>query len=117
MIAALGCSPGLGFVHVGHDCSFVYDIADLYKAEITIPVAFEAAAQNVDDLERTVRHRVRDEMVKGHILERMVHDIQWLLKDTETGEEKIQDAVYLWDNRLGKVANGKQYHEMAGEKS
>lgn len=85
--------------------------------EVTIPVAFEAAAQNVDDLERTVRHRVRDKMVKGHILERMVHDIQWLLKDTETGEEKIQDAVYLWDNRLGTVPNGKQYHEMAGEKS
>ena len=56
-------------------------------------------------------------MVMRHILERMVHDIQWRLKDTEPGEEKIQDAVYLWDNRLGTVANGKQYHEMAGEKS
>ena len=60
VIDTLGCSPGLGFVHVGYDCSFVYDIADLYKAEVTIPVAFEAAAQNVDDLERTVRHRVRE---------------------------------------------------------
>ena len=34
----------LGFVHVGHENSFVYDIADLYKAETTIPVAFEMAA-------------------------------------------------------------------------
>lgn len=117
VIAALGCSPGLGFVHVGHDCSFVYDIADLYKAEVTIPVAFEAASQNTDDLEKTVRHRVRDEMVKRHILERMVHDIQWLLKDTATGDEGIRDAVYLWDNRLGTVANGKQYHETTGGKS
>jgi CRISPR-associated protein Cas1 len=24
-VAALGCSPGLGFVHVGHECAFVYD--------------------------------------------------------------------------------------------
>lgn len=44
VIAALGCSPGLGFVHVGHENSFVYDIADLYKADITIPLAFEVAA-------------------------------------------------------------------------
>ena len=35
VIVALGCAPGLGFVHVGHECSFVYDIADLYKAEVT----------------------------------------------------------------------------------
>ena len=45
VIAALGCSPGLGFIHVGHERSFVYDVADLYKAEITIPIAFEMAAQ------------------------------------------------------------------------
>lgn len=43
VICALGCSLGLGFVHVGHELSFVYDIADLYKAEITIPIAFEIA--------------------------------------------------------------------------
>ena len=29
VIVALGCSPGLGFVHVGHERSFVYDLADL----------------------------------------------------------------------------------------
>jgi CRISPR-associated protein Cas1 len=40
-IVALGLSPGLGFIHTGHERSFVYDIADLYKAEIAIPVAFE----------------------------------------------------------------------------
>lgn len=30
-VAALGLSPGLGFVHTGNDRSFVYDVADLYK--------------------------------------------------------------------------------------
>lgn len=39
-IAAMGMATGLGFVHTGHDLSFIYDIADLYKAEITIPIAF-----------------------------------------------------------------------------
>ena len=42
VIVAIGCSPGLGFVHSGHERSFVYDIADLYKAELSIPVAFYA---------------------------------------------------------------------------
>ena len=50
VIVALGCALGLGFVHVGHECSFVYDIADLYKAEVTIPIAFEVAAQAPEDL-------------------------------------------------------------------
>ena len=31
VIVSLGCSPGLGFVHVGHDRSFVYDIAGLVQ--------------------------------------------------------------------------------------
>ena len=33
---ALGCSAALGFIHTGHHRSFVYDIADLYKAELSI---------------------------------------------------------------------------------
>src|SRR5690554_5875285 len=44
-IVSLGYSPGLGFIHTGKLLSFVYDIADLYKVEITIPTAFHAAAE------------------------------------------------------------------------
>ncbi len=43
-LVALGCSPALGFVHSGNQQSFVYDIADLYKAELTIPLAFSLHA-------------------------------------------------------------------------
>ncbi|MER7026201.1 type I-E CRISPR-associated endonuclease Cas1e [Streptomyces sp. NPDC000404] len=43
-VVALGCSPALGFVHSGNQQSFVYDIADLYKAELTIPLAFSLHA-------------------------------------------------------------------------
>lgn len=49
MIVALGCSPASGFVHKGHERSSVYDIADLYKAEVTIPIAFKVAAESPDD--------------------------------------------------------------------
>ena len=106
VIAALGCSPGLGFVHVGHESSFVYDVADLYKAETTIPVAFEIAAQEVDDVGAAVRRRMRDEMTKQHILERMTKDIQSLLNAEE--EPLEADVVRLWDEN-GTVKNATSY--------
>ena len=113
VIAALGCSPGLGFVHVGHENSFVYDIADLYKAEITIPAAFEVASSQTDDLGADARKKVRDLMVQGHILPRMVHDIRWLLTESDDHQEEQKNAVYLWDDREGSVRNGISYGEEA----
>lgn len=110
VIMALGCSPGLGFVHAGHENSFVYDIADLYKAEITIPLAFELASEEVsDDIGSVMRRRTRDAMVEHHILERMVKDIKILFAKEDSDEET--KAIYLWDNKLGTVENAKQYLE------
>ena len=111
VIVSLGCAPGLGFVHVGHECSFVYDIADLYKVEVTVPIAFEVAAEEPDDLPAVMRRRVRDAMVEHHILERMVHDIRWLLLSEEEQADVAQESLYLWDNQLGTVANGVSYFE------
>lgn len=108
VIVALGCAPGLGFIHVGHERSFVYDIADLYKAEITIPIAFQTAAEEPEDLPAVVRRRVRDAMVSAKILERMVHDIRWLLLPEAESTEQ-EEVIYLWDNKIGTVANGINY--------
>lgn len=108
VICSIGCSPALGFVHIGHECSFVYDIADLYKAEITIPIAFEIASQELDDISRAVRHRVRDEMVKVRLLERMVRDIKYLLI---SDEKYSDDVMYLWDDKSGTTDYGRQYGE------
>ena len=110
VIVALGCAPGLGFVHIGQEGSFVYDVADLYKAEVTIPIAFRTAAEAPEDLPAVVRRRVRDAMVAQHILERMVHDIRWLLLPEEEAADQ-EEAIYLWDNRLGQVRNGVNYAE------
>ena len=106
VICALGCSPGLGFVHVGHELAFAYDIADLYKAETTIPIAFELASENPDDIGSAARRRLRDEMRKGHILDRMVHDIKFLLS-----EEDYKSTLYLWDNVQGELDHGVSYAE------
>lgn len=88
----------------------MYDIADLYKAEVTIPIAFEVTAQAPEDLPAVVRRRVRH-----HIPERMVHDIRWLLL-TEEEQTEEPDVVYLWDNKVGAVSNGINYFDReAGE--
>lgn len=108
VVCALGCSPGLGFVHVGHELSFVYDIADIYKADTTIPIAFEMAASNPDDIGSAVRRRLRDEMKKGHLIEHMVRDVKFLLADGEV-EEDYKSSLYLWDNKNGEVAHGVDY--------
>lgn len=115
VICALGCSPGLGFVHVGHELSFVYDIADLYKAELTIPIAFEMAAENAEDIGSATRRRLRDELRKGHILDRMVHDIKFLLADGEWKEEDYKSTLYLWDNIQGELEHGISYAEAGDE--
>ena len=109
VIAALGCSAGLGFVHTGHERSFVYDIADLYKAEVVIPVAFELAAQEPDDIGSEMRRAVRDIIAKSHLLERMTKDIRYLLLDDADIDVSYSSIVNLWDDKLGYVKNGISY--------
>lgn len=116
VIVALGCSPGLGFIHDGHERSFVYDIADLYKAEITIPIAFRAAAGESADIGADVRRSVRDAVSDGRLLERIVRDVRRLLLE-ENAEENELDAevLYLWDDRMGRVANAVSYGKWIDE--
>ena len=109
VIFAMGCSPGLGFLHVGHENSFTYDIADLYKAELVIPLAFELAAAQPDDLPAEMRRRTRDAMASAHILERMVRDIRWLLLDDEAPADPAVEEVRLWDKDSEGLASGRLY--------
>lgn len=111
VIAALGCSPGLGFVHVGHENSFVYDIADLYKAELSIPLAFEVAASKPKEVGSEMRRRIRDAMVNCHLLERMVKDIYQLLSDEDEKEALSGDDVLLWNGTKDLVKNGFNFAE------
>lgn len=113
VIAALGMSPGLGFVHTGHDKSFVYDIADLYKAEITIPIAFKIAseANENDDVGTLARLAVRDKMVDGKLLKRIVDDLQFLMK-VEDDEQIEIDVLNLWDDKNENVRHGISYQEV-----
>ncbi|TCJ32313.1 type I-E CRISPR-associated endonuclease Cas1e [Parafrankia sp. BMG5.11] len=103
-IVGIGASPALGFVHTGTATSFVLDIADLYKADYTIPLAFDlAAAGHVE--ERDIRTAFRDKVADGHLMARIVHDIKDLLLDKDAPDPD-EDALHLWDEIDGHVPGG-----------
>ena len=112
VIVALGCSPGLGVIHTGHDRSFVYDIADLYRMEVAVPVAFRVAAGESVDIPGDVRRAMRDAIYETRLIERCVRDLHRLL-----GSGGDQDADYeavvleLWGPRE-RVAGGANYADI-----
>lgn len=115
VISHLGCSPALGFVHSGKQQSLVYDIADLYKAEVTVPLAFSLARSS--NPEGEARRRLREDFRLYRRLPRMVRDLQWLLdpdrpvrdEDEEEEEEESVRLVELWDPDKGSVPGGTNY--------
>lgn len=112
VIVAIGCAPGLGFVHTGHERSFVYDVADLYKGDISIPIAFDMAEKHMDspDIGKHTRRAVRDKISDGKILTRSVLDIRYLLTGNKESEEDAEiDVVELWDDKNGNLKSGVSY--------
>ncbi|MFI7342970.1 type I-E CRISPR-associated endonuclease Cas1e [Streptomyces sp. NPDC050085] len=113
-ITAIGCSPSLGFVHTGTSHSFVYDVADLYKAELTLPLAFSMA--NSSDPEGEARRSFREELRLFRLLPRIVADIQDLLEPgdqmrQQDAEEASEELVHLWDPVGGALDGGRNYGE------
>lgn len=113
-IVSAGYSPALGFIHTGKMLSFVYDIADLYKADISIPVAFQAVADTTTGLEGRVRRSCRDAFHDRRLLPRVIPDIEEAMAAggewDETGEEDFDadEALPggLWDPKEGRVTGG-----------
>ncbi|WP_157269585.1 type I-E CRISPR-associated endonuclease Cas1e [Azohydromonas aeria] len=79
-VLAAGYAPAVGFIHTGKPLSFVYDVADVYKFETVVPVAFKVAASNpVGNPERAVRLGCRDVFRQTKLLERIIPDIETML--------------------------------------
>jgi CRISPR-associated protein Cas1 len=116
-IVAAGYSPALGFIHTGKMLSFVYDVADLYKAEITIPAAFRCTAAGESKLESRVRHICRDLIREQRMLMRIIEDLEKLFDvggpgvDPEAEHLDRFDARPggLWDPEDGQVDGGVNY--------
>jgi len=78
-ILAAGYAPAVGFIHTGKPQSFVYDIADIFKFETVVPVAFQVAARNPHNPERAVRLACRDVFRQTKLLKRIIPSIEKIL--------------------------------------
>jgi len=78
-ILSAGYSPAIGFIHTGKMLSFVYDVADLYKTELSVPVAFRTVAEGTQEVERRVRLTCRDAFQQVKLMDRILPDIAEVL--------------------------------------
>ncbi|WP_256548335.1 type I-E CRISPR-associated endonuclease Cas1e [Pseudomonas sp. ENNP23] len=78
-VLAAGYAPAVGFIHTGKPLSFVYDIADLYKFETVVPLAFRIAAKAPAEPEREVRLACRDLFRSDKLLGRIIPLIEEVL--------------------------------------
>ena len=97
-IVAGGYSPALGFIHTGRMMSFVYDIADLYKTELTIPAAFETVAESTTTTESRVRALCRERFREARLLQRVLADVDQMLEIPEDVEKSfaLDPPSELW---------------------
>ncbi len=92
-ILAAGYAPAVGFIHTGKPQSFVYDIADVFKFETVVPVAFRIAAKKPRDPERDVRLACRDAFRQSRLLNRIIPSIEEILAAGEIAEPKAHDEA------------------------
>ena len=112
-IVSGGYSPAIGFIHTGKQLSFVYDIADLYKVEVTIPLAFRIVAESTEELGPRVRRACRQAFKEHRLLQRILPDIEHLLDVPEevlmAGREADSDPARpepLWSPPSGLQVEG-----------
>ncbi|HHQ42761.1 MAG TPA: type I-E CRISPR-associated endonuclease Cas1 [Chromatiales bacterium] len=82
-VAAVGALPPLGFIHEDSSNAFTLDIADLWRAEVTLPLAFTVARRAIDDpelpLEREMRREAAAWFRRKKVIPAMIDRIKELL--------------------------------------
>lgn len=89
-VATTGAVPQLGFIHEASGVAFCLDIADLFREELALQVAFSVVAQarrtrRTDQLEAMVRREMAARMRKTKALERMIDRIKELFDADDGG--------------------------------
>lgn len=105
-IFSLGYSPALGFVHTGKMLSFVYDVADLYKADTSIPAAFAAVKKCPEEPESVVRELCRKYFYAARLMQRIAKDLARLFEDGDNEQQDAPNAGDLWDEDGGRTPGG-----------
>ncbi len=78
-VLAAGYAPAVGFIHTGKPLSFVYDIADIFKFDTVVPVAFKTAARVNAHYEHHVRLGCRDMFRRTKLLKTIIPTIEDVL--------------------------------------
>lgn len=86
VVCSMGYLPQLGFVHVAGTLPFVFDMADLYKAETTFEAAFRALAIDPAATEDDVIRRLKALIEEKRVVRRLPEDIDSLLEFKEEAE-------------------------------
>jgi CRISPR-associated protein Cas1 len=88
-VAAVGALPPLGFIHEDSSNAFTLDIADLWRVDLTLPLAFGAARVfldgKTDNLEREVRRRAARLFRQEKLVPRMIERIKELFDVDDRG--------------------------------
>lgn len=97
-VLAAGYAPAVGFIHTGKPLSFVYDIADIFKFDSVVPIAFRIAGKKPHNPDREVRLACRDIFRSSHILEKIIPTIEEVLaageiKPPEMPAESVAPAI------------------------
>ncbi|MEO0792725.1 MAG: type I-E CRISPR-associated endonuclease Cas1e [Pseudomonadota bacterium] len=98
-VASTATIPQIGFVHEDSGQSFILDVADLVRHDVTLPVAFGAAKHVLlgkdDNLERTVRRRAAETFNRDRVVSNLIEHIKDLLGPPTAGniaETEAPDA-------------------------
>lgn len=121
-LVSAGFSTALGFIHTGKMLAFVYDVADLYKTEVTIPTAFRCVASGTEALEQRVRRACRQIFREARLLHRIIPDVEFALA-LRRERASISDAfdadpalpAALWDPDAGEIEGGRNRADTPGE--
>jgi CRISPR-associated protein Cas1 len=88
-VASVGALPPLGFIHEDSSNAFTLDIADLWRVDLTLPLAFGAARAyldgKTDNLEREVRRRAAKLFRQEKLIPRMIDRIKELFDVDDRG--------------------------------
>jgi CRISPR-associated protein Cas1 len=101
-ILTAGYSPGLGFIHSGKALSFVYDVADLFKVDLIVPIAFGIVAESSKDVERRTRGACRDTFGQTGLMKKLIPAIKEALDvgdDSGESAERIEGGTKPMDDR------------------
>jgi len=91
-VAAVGALPPLGFVHEESSNAFVLDIADLWRVELTLPIAFSAAKKAMEDRSLNLERQVRLTAAAAFRQRKLIPQMIDRIKDTVGVDASRSDA-------------------------